>query len=62
MDKDTLRATGFGEAIEQVEKGNCPFCKKAIHPNSEFRDELSLKEYGISGLCQECQDKTFGER
>jgi hypothetical protein len=24
-----------------------------------FADELSRKEYGISGMCQECQDKTF---
>ena len=26
----------------------------------EFRDELSMKEYRISGLCQECQDSVFG--
>ena len=25
-----------------------------------FRDELSLKEYTISGMCQACQDKVFG--
>ena len=25
-----------------------------------FRDGLSKKEYTISGLCQECQDKVFG--
>lgn len=25
-----------------------------------FRDVLSLKEYGISGLCQCCQDGVFG--
>ena len=24
-----------------------------------FADELSRKEYGISGMCQTCQDKTF---
>jgi len=22
-----------------------------------FRDELSVREWGISGLCQECQDR-----
>lgn len=32
-------------------------CGKPIGP---FRDELSEKEYTISGLCQECQDKVFG--
>jgi hypothetical protein len=26
---------------------------------TEFRDELSRKEYTISGLCQKCQDKVF---
>lgn len=25
-----------------------------------FKDPLSLKEYGISGLCQACQNKIFG--
>lgn len=25
-----------------------------------FRDALSWKEYGISGLCQNCQDTIFG--
>ncbi len=25
-----------------------------------FMDELSRREYSISGLCQKCQDKTFG--
>ena len=37
----------------------CPFCKKPINEN-EFRDELSKKEYRISGLCQHCIDKIFG--
>jgi len=26
----------------------------------EFRDELSQKEYRISGMCQKCQDSIFG--
>ena len=26
---------------------------------NHFTDELSRKEYGISGMCQTCQDKTF---
>jgi hypothetical protein len=29
-------------------------------PATEFTDALSRKEYRISGLCQECQDKYFG--
>lgn len=29
-------------------------------PITGFRDELSAKEYTISGLCQACQDSVFG--
>lgn len=29
-------------------------------PIEGFRDELSFKEYRISGLCQNCQDSVFG--
>ena len=29
-------------------------------PATEFEDEVSRKEYSISGLCQECQNKVFG--
>ena len=26
----------------------------------KFRDDLSRREYTISGLCQRCQDRIFG--
>ena len=35
----------------------CAFCGQ---PATEFRDKLSEKEYSISGMCQKCQDETFG--
>ena len=38
----------------------CPFCQKEIDPETEYQDALSRIEYGISGLCQKCQDETFG--
>ena len=44
---------------EAKEKGICVFCHKKINLKN-FRDELSIKEYKILGLCQKCQDKTFG--
>lgn len=40
-------------------EGKCPFCGKDMS-NPSFRDEKSIKEFKISGLCQDCQDKTFG--
>lgn len=40
----------------------CPFCKKQLQGiREEFSDGLSFKEFGISGLCQSCQDDFFGK-
>lgn len=58
MNKDIVRAVGFGKLVDAVERGECPFCGKPIVDN--FRDELSRKEFKISGLCQSCQDEMFG--
>lgn len=60
MNKDILRKCGFSKEVENVEKGICPFCKIAIDKET-FIDELSRKEFAISGLCQKCQDKMFKE-
>jgi hypothetical protein len=35
----------------------CMFCGQ---PVTGFRNEISKREFSISGLCQSCQDKTFG--
>jgi hypothetical protein len=40
------------------EQGLCPLCGLTVEPKS-FRDELSRKEYRISGMCQKCQDDVF---
>lgn len=37
----------------------CRICNSRIIVD-EFRDELSRKEFDISGMCQRCQDDTFG--
>ena len=58
MNKEIMRACGFDKEVDLVEKGKCPSCGKVP---GKFRDELSRREYGISGLCQKCQDKTFGK-
>ena len=47
--------------IFNVVEGECPSCGAIINPETDFRDELSRKEYHISGLCQECQDQVFGK-
>jgi len=53
-----MRSLGFGEEVDLVEAGRCPFCKSEVEPDS-FKNEISRREYRISGLCQDCQDKTF---
>jgi len=58
MNKHIMRAMGLGQEVNLVEQGLCPFCRK---PPGEFRDALSQKEFGISGLCQSCQDDFFGK-
>ncbi len=47
------------EMFRRKAEGVCPFCGVEVDEDS-FRDELSLKEYRISGLCQKCQDEMFG--
>lgn len=39
----------------------CPTCSKMFDPQIEFKDELSKREFQISGMCQECQDEVFNE-
>jgi len=38
-------------------QGICTKCKQSV---SGFRNRESVKEYQISGMCQECQDEMFG--
>ena len=44
------------EALERIKNGICVTCEKEI---TGFRDPISLREHGISGLCQDCQDSVF---
>lgn len=41
--------------------GRCPTCQSGIS-EEDFRDELSKREFGISGMCQSCQDSVFGAK
>jgi ribosomal protein L37AE/L43A len=54
----TPQLTTFSIENDRRAKKLCPFCGFSV--SQDFRDELSRKEYKISGLCQKCQDKTFG--
>lgn len=43
----------------RMDDGLCVFCNKLVIIG-DFRDPVSIEEYAISGLCQKCQDETFG--
>ena len=60
MNKDIMRAAGFGKEVDKVMWWICPICNEDIGDEHCFRDELSRAEYKISCICQECQDKMFG--
>lgn len=50
----------FPEESARVAAGQCAFDESHDVRPETFRDELSRKEFGISGMCQKCQDETFG--
>ena len=55
---DDLLTTICGVSRQDAARDRiCTWCKKSLTP---FRDKLSAREYEISGLCQTCQDETFG--
>ena len=45
------------EKAVAIKAQKCPCCFEKI---GDFRDELSKKEFSISGMCQKCQDSVFG--
>ena len=56
--KEDMAMKLFGRSKVLAVAGNQ--CVKCGEGAVDFRDELSRKEYGISGLCQTCQDGIFG--
>ena len=48
----------FPEALRAIQNERCPICNKKINMK-DFRDNLSLKEFQISKMCQKCQDEVF---
>ena len=48
----------YGRGIEESQ--NKKVCVSCGEEAKDFKDEVSKKEFSISGMCQECQDFTFG--
>ena len=56
---EALKRAMFPEEMARIDRSECPFCGESVSA-LDFRDALSAKEFKISGLCQKCQDDTFG--
>jgi len=59
MNQEIMKKLGFTEEVNMVNQGICPFCGRKVDVTS-FRDDISLKEFRIGGLCQTCQDDFYG--
>lgn len=46
-------------AGKKIDGSSCALCHSLKVQLTDFRDELSWKEFGISRQCQECQDKIW---
>jgi hypothetical protein len=46
---------------EVLTKCILPWCGAKIDGPQDFRDDLSVREFHISGMCQKCQDSVFEE-
>ena len=57
--KEDISMKFFGRSVTLANAGNqCVCCGKNA---TEFRDEISKREYRISSLCQHCQDEVFAQ-
>jgi len=45
---------------DTIKAGQCTTCDATGLTTASFTDDLSRKEYTISGMCQACQDSVFG--
>ncbi len=59
LDGITKSLFGGKTRTEAITSDTCVSCESDCSPES-FADDLSKVEYGISGLCQKCQDQVFG--
>ena len=58
---DSMLSSLFGvDRVKTISEGYCVSCDTQDIKATSFTDDLSRKEYAISGLCQSCQDDVFG--
>jgi hypothetical protein len=58
---DAMLSSIFGvDRTSTISEGKCVSCDSTGNIATSFCDDISRKEYAISGLCQSCQDDVFG--
>lgn len=65
MTKPAWKTNAMNEALENIFQNNriknieADTCVRCGKPAVEFTDEISRREFAISGFCQKCQDWVF---
>ena len=58
---NSMLSSVFGvDRVQTITEAFCVSCDSEGNNAASFRDDLSRKEYAISGMCQSCQDDIFG--
>jgi hypothetical protein len=58
---ESMLTSVFGvDRVKTITESFCVSCDSKDNNAASFRDDLSRKEYAISGMCQSCQDDIFG--
>ena len=58
---EAMLTSVFGvDRVKTITESFCVSCDSKDNNAASFRDDLSRKEYAISGMCQSCQDDIFG--
>lgn len=57
IEKVLTSLTGRSRTIS-IKTNTCSFCGGDA---GKFRNEISKREYTLSGFCQKCQDNVFGK-
>ena len=58
IEEKVFHMLGFGRS-GYVKVYICPLCTERVD-EEEFRNEVFIREFESSGLCQGCQDFVFG--
>src|SRR5208283_1441765 len=55
VENNFLKKLRFWQKVTMVKDFRCPVCGQSVD-KSEFRNEVFMREFKSSGLCQECRD------